>query len=96
MKTRKIGIVLEKTDGKQLVGHLAKLHISIEIDEFWRPVIKTEVEKVNFVYMTEMKKICILTGTIDDAHEVVKEIQNIGYNPSTFFFEEKEYTCEEK
>jgi len=35
----------------------------------------------------------VLNGTIDDANEVIEELQNIGYNPSKFLFEEKEYKC---
>lgn len=94
MKTKKIGIVLESArDEDRLFGHLAKLHVSMELDEFWRPVVKAEIEKINIIINPKEKWVSVLTGTIDDAYEVVEKLQDIGYNLKTFYFEGMEHTC---
>ncbi len=56
MKTEKIGIVVEMRDENRIIGYLARVHVSMDLDEYWRTIVKMKIGAINFIYLTKKEK----------------------------------------
>ncbi len=91
MKTKKIGIVLEKIKLCRISGYFATLQIKLEFGEFNNIVVNDEIKKVYFDYYPKSGYYEIAIGTFEDGQQIGKELKELGVENLKFKFNDKMY-----
>ena len=89
MKSKVIGIVLEKMELCRIIGYLAILQSRPEFDEFYRITINNEITEIRFEYYPKAHYYSIFSGTKETAFKVGRELKKLGIDGLQLLFNDE-------
>ena len=89
MKEKTIGIVLKRMDLCRISGYLGKVKTKVELDEFNRIVVNSDISKVFFDYYPKAGYYEIAIGSFEQGKEIGKELEKLGIENLKFHFNDE-------
>lgn len=95
MKTKKIGIVLEKMELCRISGYLCKVTTALELGGYGNVVVNTEIGKNFFDYYPQAGYYEIMKGvSFENGVEIGKELKKIGFENVKLLFNDELHDIE--